>query len=577
MKRIDEIFDFNSKKKKCCFCFCVALILGILGWAFSFFNPSVKLDAVSFNFEWRAAHLYGIGRFTQRIYEWLTSMVRIDFFDGLCWLCFVALIVYYTDSLFDFNDKFFIFIFSSVFIFSGISVRCQTFFPFASPLFALTVLLGVLAVYLLKKYKFGWIYFILLNVMATGTYQNGICVSMGLIAILTVCDLLKGESVSKTVIETLKGVLYVVLSLILYFIVYKATLKIFKVNADSAYNSSERIAFFGVKRSIVLCVKTYVLFFRNLVVCDDYGLVGLFNGFSSVYEIYLLILWVIAIYVTFVFLERSFSLEKTSVIKRIAVICIVCLVPFCFACICVVSNGLWLHNLYVQDYLILALPFIIVKNYKQKALNENLDEQREKRYEIADKICFIAITVAVSLVAIALSVIFKTKSVAITFCCQLPLVVLAVIIYARKTKLNVWNNIKRVLIGVLSSLFVFNGIIYANAISTENYLYSQRVLVQSAILCEIIENAEDENGEKVYKEGMSLYFIDDELDVLPYERAFMVDYINNTLKTEYIYLWSTAEDMEKLAEEAKELKSFPDKDCLKKSEAVENVLIIRLS
>lgn len=506
VEKLNNWFNFKSKKKKLLFCFCVTFILGFLGYAFSFFNPSVKSDGTAFNYLLETEHLYGMGRFTMRLWQWLTSMDRVDFLDGIFWLCFIALIAYYADSLFEFNDKFFVFVISSVFIFSGISIRCYQFFPYCAPLFMLSVLLGVLSVYLLKKYKYGWIYFVLINAMGMGIYQNEICVSIGLIAILTVCDLLRGKSAKSTFLGVLKGILLVLASVALYFIIYKITLKIFKIYDYRTYNSSESIAFYGFKRSLVLFVKSYVLFFRNLVVSGDCLLTGWFSGFSSVYEIYLMILWVIAIYVTIAYLFRLFNAKKFSVIRRVVISAIICLLPFCFACICVVTNGLVMHNLYVQDYLIVVLPFIFVKEYKRCLASEN-EGKFENAYESTDKIWFSVIFVAVSLTAVALSVIVKSTDVIKTFICQLVVVTLALVIFVKKTKYQIWGNLKRGLLCVLSALFVLNGIIYANAKATENYVDSKRQLAECAILHEIIANSTE------YEEGALIYIVGENDDV----------------------------------------------------------------
>lgn len=565
-EKLNIWFNFNSKKKKLLFCFCVTFILGFLGYAFSFFNPSVKSDGTAFNYRLETDHLYGMGRFTMRLWQWLTSMDRVEFVDGIFWFCFIALIAYFADSLFEFNDKFFVFVISSVFIFSGISIRCYQYFPYCAPLFMLSVLLGVLSVYLLRKNKYGWIYFILINAAGMGIYQNEICVSIGLIAIFTVCDLLRGKSVKSAFLGVLKGILLVLASVVLYFVVYKITLKIFKIYDYRTYNSSQSLAFYGFKRSMVLFVKSYVLFFRNLVVCGDCLLTGWFSGFSSVYEIYLMILWVIAIYLTVAYLFRLFTAKKFSVIKRVVISAIICLLPFLFACICVVTNGLVMHNLYVQDYLIVVLPFIFVKEYKKCLASEN-EGEFENGYELTDKIWFLVIFVAVSLAAVALSIIVKSTDVIITFICQLVFVALALVIFVKKTKYQIWSKLKRSLLCVLSVLFVFNGIIYANAKATENYVDSKTQLAKCTILHEIIENS----GE--YEEGALIYIVGED-DNVPY---YYIYYMNTVFGTDYRYYVNCPEEKAnelKENEEVKDLPCFPSKDCVK---MVDGVLVIKSS
>lgn len=149
--KINNLFNFNSKKRKFLWCFCVTMIMGILGYAFSFFNPSTTLDAFMFDYSTDVNHLYSIGRFAQPWFNHLVSMYRVEFLSGIIWLCLISACVYFTDCLFELNSKIFILALSSCILFSGLSVRCMNLFPFANALFVLSVLLGVLAVYSLKK------------------------------------------------------------------------------------------------------------------------------------------------------------------------------------------------------------------------------------------------------------------------------------------------------------------------------------------------------------------------------------------------------------------------------------------
>ena len=159
-EKINNLFNFESKKRKLLYCFCITFLLGILGYAFSFFHPSTTLDACLFDYSTDETHLYSIGRFVQNWYNNVVATYRVEFLGGIIWLTLISLCLYYTDSLFDLNNKFFILVLSACILFSGLSIRSINYFPFANPLFVLSLLLGIIAVYCFRKCARGKVCFI---------------------------------------------------------------------------------------------------------------------------------------------------------------------------------------------------------------------------------------------------------------------------------------------------------------------------------------------------------------------------------------------------------------------------------
>lgn len=561
-EKINNLFNFESKKRKLLYCFCITFLLGILGYAFSFFHPSTTVDASLFDYSTDETHLYSIGRFVQNWYNNVVATYRVEFLGGIIWLTLISLCLYYTDSLFDLNNKFFILVLSACILFSGLSIRSINYFPFANPLFVLSLLLGIIAVYCFRKCARGrYVSFVLFTVLAIGLYQNAVCISFGLLCITTIIDLLSGKNSKLIFKEIILEILCIAISLAIYFIIYNLILLLFRINKDSgAYNSSERIQFYGIKRTVKLTIKTYILFFRNLVLCSNYQDDGVFKQFSSTHEIFVLIGFIISLYYTFIYLIRIFKIKKIDKVRIILVLGVLAVLPFAFACICVVTNGLGVPNLYLQDYLAISIPFVLVK-----VLN---DSSNKEKYEKTDLFISLGIGAFISLIVIALYFIKYRGNQAIkTFIYQIILSVIIIFVILLKKKTSFIKSLKLCLLSLLSIGIIFNGISYANVQSTKNYVISQKRLSMSGRLIQIMEDENVDNSSKIYFYGKTDKFDEPIPD-------FLVLYLNFFFDKNYSYV---SEDFVLTADRINDidgLSCFPSRNCIK---IIDGVLVVKLS
>ena len=295
--------DFFSKKKTILFCFLSVFVFGFIGYAFAFFNPSTSVDANAFNMAWEREHQYSIGRIFQPLYRRLFGLFHAPFLNGLIWLIFLALSVYYLSKIFDLN-KFSIMFFSAVLTLSACFIKTTNYYPQWNGIYSLSLFLGVLSVYLLKEYKFGWIGFVLLNLLVVGLYQSYVCVSVGLCLIYSIWGLLKKKPIKEVLMFLFKAALCIIVAFALYLITYELVLRLFGIEKHAGYNSTGSVVKLGIKRILVLIFKTYILFFRNLVLFSDYQEVGMFGGLVGVQEIFAGLLLVSAIVITIYYLFR---------------------------------------------------------------------------------------------------------------------------------------------------------------------------------------------------------------------------------------------------------------------------------
>lgn len=564
--------NLNQTKKRLLFCFGVTFVIGLIGYAFAFFNPSTSVDSASLNMAWEREHQYVIGRIFQPIYRNVTSIFHSPFLSGVFWLVFLSLAIFYLAEIFSLRKLFIVFT-SAILTLSACFIKTTGYYPQWNEIYSLCLLLAVLSVYLLKKYKYGIIGFGLLNVLVLGLYQSYVCVSIGLVAVLAVFDLIKGETLKKVIINTLIAAVVIVVSFIVYFVLYKIILKVLNLSANQAYNSTGGIFSISITRLPVLFVKSYVLFFRNLVLFSDYQEVGLFNGFIAPQEIFAVLLAVFSIGLSIYYFIKLIKIKNLSVGVVIVSVCITLLIPFAFACICVVSNGNGLMNMYLQNLLVYLLPMFLYTQYSATT-------EKTVKYSLKQ-----ILIVFVSLFVVELCFVgvwlfkFKDNQTIKSFVCQFLIafiIPIYMLITSRKQedKTYVGKSFIKLLVVFLSCGLIFNSVVFANQTHIKVYQDSQRRLVNMTLVVEKIENCDD------YEQGMEVVIYGDIGVVGGSWNGSVKNYLSAWLNKSY-NLVEYNNDNQVLTEDEinNEIKGdkmacFPNKDCVKK---IGDKLVLKLS
>ena len=106
------------------------------------------------------------------------------------------------------------------------------------------------------------------------------------------------------------------------------------------------------------------------------------------------------------------KLKKLSTGAVIVSVCIILLVPFAFACICVASNGNGLTNMYLQNLLVYLLPMCLYLEYSN-CTNKTI------RYSLKHILIIFAILFILELALVVVWVLkFKNDQVIKSFVCQ---------------------------------------------------------------------------------------------------------------------------------------------------------------
>ena len=132
-------------------------------------------------------------------------------------------------------------------------------FMFTADAYFASLFLNTLAVWLAKRYRFGWLAAIGLMTIACGIYQAYICYAIGLLLFDCVLSLLEEAPVGATVLRGLKYIAAIVISLALYAVIVR--LLVSRHGASlTAYNGMDTMGEFNFKAMLAAIPGAYARF-----------------------------------------------------------------------------------------------------------------------------------------------------------------------------------------------------------------------------------------------------------------------------------------------------------------------------
>lgn len=236
---------YNNNRKLLLFCIVVTFIIGLITHAYMFFQDSFshdslnELDAGAFGNEWKIQ----LGRFVVPIYRMLTrGNITIPWLIGVVSLFWIALSVFFVVKIFDIKKNYQIFFTAGIMV-SNITVISNTatyINDLDSNMFAL--FLSVCAVFVWKKYRYGFLFSIPFITLSLGLYQSYVSVTIVLIIMYLVLELLQEKKFREVFLNGIKSIIALSLGGGLYFVLFKAVLYITGIpQAEDTYNSMDQL------------------------------------------------------------------------------------------------------------------------------------------------------------------------------------------------------------------------------------------------------------------------------------------------------------------------------------------------
>lgn len=357
---------FNNNKVLLLKSVLFTFILGFIAHGYMYFNNALSLDALAeYVDDKRITELkVSIGRIFLPIYHRLIrGTLVLPFFTGILSLFWTSLAVFLVCKIFNFKSNLLVFITSSIFTLNLtiIVMTCAFLNDIDGNLFAM--FLSVLAVYLWRNYKFGYLYAILPLVLSLGLYQSYISVTIFMILILSIMDLLNKRWTKEVIVNGLKSVLMLVISGIIYAVLLKLFCNIYGVSASNgSYNSIGQMKWLTVPKAFKLTIWSYVYVIKRLLMPT-----------SLLPKIVVLTLHVLLFITAGVSLILYIVKTKLKLKEIILVFLLICLMPIAVAFTTILSLGVireYMHYSVCLFYLfVLLLLRLNFGEFKKEKVN----------------------------------------------------------------------------------------------------------------------------------------------------------------------------------------------------------------
>ena len=185
-----------------------------------------------------SSHQLQLGRFLLQGYTNLMGDARIitPWITGVLSIVYLTVTVYLIAKMFEMDNKPGIFVISAALVCNTCMTTLLSVFTYVTDAYRFATLLGVIGVYLLYK-RAGLLSDLLaipLFVCTLGIYQAEIPVAMIVLILAVVKDLLRNKEIPWK--DILKWIVIFAVSGVIYFVIYKITLRAANIGAGSDYN-----------------------------------------------------------------------------------------------------------------------------------------------------------------------------------------------------------------------------------------------------------------------------------------------------------------------------------------------------
>jgi len=365
MKKIINYIKTN--KKYILTIFAITFIWGIVAYGYMFFNNSFTHDsfvetiATQEVINWKIS----LGRIFYAPYIYLArGTLILPWLIGVISLTFLAVASILILKMFDIKqDNYWLNILvpGILTVNNTVIALCGSYLQdFDVNMFAM--LMSVLAVYLWKNYKKGYLYGIIPLLLSIGLYQSYISVSLSLIIFLSIFELLNGNKHQDVLKKGLKSIAMFLITGTIYFCILKLVPVILDTGITSGnYNSIDSIlnmSFIDIFKETVF---TYLSSIKNFLLP-----VSVYNS------VLVIVIHTVLIFSAGYVLTKRMIVKNISSISKLMIWLLVLLLPLAMNICRILTNGMS-HSLMIYalwlTYLFILLILNDKKYYKLKLVN----------------------------------------------------------------------------------------------------------------------------------------------------------------------------------------------------------------
>lgn len=300
----------------------------------------------------------------------LSSPYDIQWVEGIVAALFASILIIFLLKIFEIKNKNYQ-ILSIILFVTFPSFTATMVYPFWAPAYMCGFLFSVLAVYICLKTKISTIKKIILSIIlfsfSLGMYQSYFPISLIILLLYIFIHICKNNNI-KTIVPKIKNFLISFFGgAVLYLIINKIVLSITHIQLDD-YQGISTAHFLGINKIIDILHKIiheFTYFFLG-----DYYYRQHLNFFSIYYITNLLIICVLI----FLLVKYIFLNNKMTVLKKVVLTLILCLIIPIGYCYYFISEILYYHqvmefgNYFIYFILIIFLQHFILKSDKIKKI-----------------------------------------------------------------------------------------------------------------------------------------------------------------------------------------------------------------
>lgn len=272
------------------------LLFGLAAHAYMYFEFSPAHDALQLTVVGNEAFNLPAGRFTIALYFWLVrGYINVPWLIGCFSLLFLGIALCFIFETLHFTQKWTRVLLCGIFATCVTLISANGTYIFESDVYMLAVLCCGIGVYVLERFRYGYIAAMLLFAAATGCFQSYLFVAIGLLLVMGIQKAAEGEPLPKLMRRAGKYVGTLLGSAAVYALIYAIILSTTELRISGGNSSTLNVLKSSPADFLARIPGTYIDFVRFFAAASGYynraarvciGLLALTGGCLWVFYLY---------------------------------------------------------------------------------------------------------------------------------------------------------------------------------------------------------------------------------------------------------------------------------------------------
>ena len=239
------------------FVFVCTFVFGFTAHAYRFFSTAFSHDS-TYLYQDMAAWQISIGRFLQPVYLLLRGKLCVPFLIGLFSLLWLSAGISLLVALLDVKSRVAIALICGILSTNAVlSVSFATYLPWCD-IYTLSFLLSVFSVYIMRRFKFGFLIGAIPLAAVLALYQSYLETAVFLCLALLIKDCFENLAPKQVILRALKALCLLAVGLVLYYICLKIVLSASQIGLTTAANGITGVGDYSKTSIPHMMIKTYL-------------------------------------------------------------------------------------------------------------------------------------------------------------------------------------------------------------------------------------------------------------------------------------------------------------------------------